>query len=220
MWSWHNRGCVWTRWPPRHRERTVVNFVMDAVAGARRTPGRHKTGGVPPKPPATILLSLWSSMFWDFGSLYRGVAASLALTVAAAAIRLELDAALSLRPAVVAAAIRVVPDVAAFLWPAVAVAANAAGATLRRHSVSAVAAQTSSIAGLHVSLGEARLWESEPAQSSDRAWGLVEWCDSFKAFAELRSCLNFAVDDTVYLRVEGLAMTVKAIATTASSYGY
>ena len=27
---------------------------MIAVAGARRTPGRLKTGGVPPKPPATI----------------------------------------------------------------------------------------------------------------------------------------------------------------------
>ena len=36
----------------------MVNFVMDAVAGARRTPGRHKTGGVTPKPPATFLLSL------------------------------------------------------------------------------------------------------------------------------------------------------------------
>ena len=43
---------------------------MDAVAGARWTPGRHKTGGVPPKPPATILLALWPSVFWDFGSLY------------------------------------------------------------------------------------------------------------------------------------------------------
>ena len=27
-----------------------------AVAGARRTPARHKTGGVPPKPPATNIL--------------------------------------------------------------------------------------------------------------------------------------------------------------------
>ena len=56
-------------------ERVVVYLVMDAVAGARGTPGRLKTGGVPPKPPATILLSLFpfhgSSMFWDFGSLYR-----------------------------------------------------------------------------------------------------------------------------------------------------
>ena len=39
-------------------ERTVVYVSMDAVAGARRTPGRHKTGGVPPKPPATPLLSV------------------------------------------------------------------------------------------------------------------------------------------------------------------
>ena len=52
-------------------ERAVVYFVMDAVAGARRTPGRHKTGGVPPKPPATLLLSLWPSAFWDFGSLHQ-----------------------------------------------------------------------------------------------------------------------------------------------------
>ena len=49
----------------------VVDFPMDAVAGARRTPGRLKTGGVPPKPPATIFLSLWPSVFWDFGSLFR-----------------------------------------------------------------------------------------------------------------------------------------------------
>ena len=41
-----------------HTERAVVDFLMDAVAGARRTPGRHKTGGVPPKPPATIPLSV------------------------------------------------------------------------------------------------------------------------------------------------------------------
>ena len=37
-------------------ERAVGYFVMDAVAGAR-TLWRHKTGGVPPKPPATFLLS-------------------------------------------------------------------------------------------------------------------------------------------------------------------
>ena len=37
----------------------------------RRTPGRLKTGGVPPKPPATIFLSLSPSVFWDFGSLFR-----------------------------------------------------------------------------------------------------------------------------------------------------
>ena len=32
----------------------VVNFPMNAVAGALWTPGRLKTGGVPPKTPATI----------------------------------------------------------------------------------------------------------------------------------------------------------------------
>ena len=52
-------------------ERAVVHFVMDAVAGARWTPGRHETGGVPPKSPATNLLSLWPSAFWDFGSLHQ-----------------------------------------------------------------------------------------------------------------------------------------------------
>ena len=36
----------------------VVDSLMDAVAGARRTPGRLETGGVPPKPPATFSLSL------------------------------------------------------------------------------------------------------------------------------------------------------------------
>ena len=50
-----------------HRE-MVVDSLMDAVAGARRTPGRLETGGVPSKPPATILLSV-PSVFWDFGSL-------------------------------------------------------------------------------------------------------------------------------------------------------
>ena len=49
----------------------VVDFPTDAVAGARRTPGRLKTGGVPPKPPATIFPSLCPSVFWDFGSLFR-----------------------------------------------------------------------------------------------------------------------------------------------------
>ena len=54
----------------------VVDSLMDAVAGARRT-GRLETGGVPPKPPATTLLSLWPSVFWDFGSVVpEGVAAS------------------------------------------------------------------------------------------------------------------------------------------------
>ena len=41
------------------------------VAGARRTPRRLKTGGVPPKPPATIFPSLCPSVFWNFGSLFR-----------------------------------------------------------------------------------------------------------------------------------------------------
>ena len=49
----------------------VVDFVMIAVAGARRTPGRLKTGGVPPKTPATIFFSLSPSVFWDFGSLHQ-----------------------------------------------------------------------------------------------------------------------------------------------------
>ena len=52
-------------------KRAVVYFVMDAVAGARRTPGRLKTGRVTPKPPATTHLSLLPSVFWDFGSFYQ-----------------------------------------------------------------------------------------------------------------------------------------------------
>ena len=59
----------------------VVDFVMNAVAGARRTPGRLKTGGVPPKTPATIFLSLLPSLFWDFGSLFRTFAASFSDTL-------------------------------------------------------------------------------------------------------------------------------------------
>ena len=43
-------------------ERTVVYVAMDAVAGARRTPGRLETGGVPQKPPATHLLSVPSNV--------------------------------------------------------------------------------------------------------------------------------------------------------------
>ena len=39
----------------------VVHSLMDAVAGARRAPGRPETGGVPSKPPATILPGLWVS---------------------------------------------------------------------------------------------------------------------------------------------------------------
>ena len=61
-----------------------VDFPMDAVAGARRTPGRLKTGGVPPKPPAAILLSLWPSVFWDFGSLFRTFRGHFLRAVAAA----------------------------------------------------------------------------------------------------------------------------------------
>ena len=53
-----------------HRE-MIVDFPMDAVAGTRRTLGRLKNGGVPLKPPATTLLSLWPSAFWDFGSLHQ-----------------------------------------------------------------------------------------------------------------------------------------------------
>ena len=49
----------------------VVDSLIDAVAGARRTPGRLETGGVPSKSPATTLLSLWPSVFWDFGSVYQ-----------------------------------------------------------------------------------------------------------------------------------------------------
>ena len=66
-----------------HRE-MIVDFPMDAVAGARRTPGRLKTGGVPPKSPVTILLSLWPSVFWDFGSLFRTFRGHFSRAVAAA----------------------------------------------------------------------------------------------------------------------------------------
>ena len=62
----------------------IVDFPMDAVAAARRTPGRLKTGGVPPKPPATIILSLWPSVFWDFGSLFRTLRRHFLRAVAAA----------------------------------------------------------------------------------------------------------------------------------------
>ena len=53
-----------------HRE-MVVHSLMDAVAGARRTPGRHETGGVPPKPAATTLLSLLPPVFWASVRCYR-----------------------------------------------------------------------------------------------------------------------------------------------------
>ena len=55
----------------------VVDFPMDAVAGARRTPERLKTGGVSPKPPATILLSLWPSVFLGLRIVVQDVAGSL-----------------------------------------------------------------------------------------------------------------------------------------------
>ena len=57
-----------------HRE-MIVDFTM---------PGRLKTGGVPPKPPATILLSLCPSVFWDFGSLFRTLRRYFLRAVAAA----------------------------------------------------------------------------------------------------------------------------------------
>ena len=57
-------------------ESTVVYFVMDNVAGARQTPGRHKTGGVAPKPPATILLSAALLCSGTSVRPTRGVAAS------------------------------------------------------------------------------------------------------------------------------------------------
>ena len=48
-----------------HRERAVGHFVMDAVAGARRTPGRHKTGGIPAShnPSLTVALSVLGLRF-------------------------------------------------------------------------------------------------------------------------------------------------------------
>ena len=52
-----------------HRE-MVVDFPKNAVAGARRSPGRLKTGGVPPKPPATILLSLSPSVVQDVAASF------------------------------------------------------------------------------------------------------------------------------------------------------
>ena len=58
-----------------HRE-MVVDFPTNVVAGARRTPGRLKTGGVPPKPPATIFISLWPSVFLGLRIVVQDVAAS------------------------------------------------------------------------------------------------------------------------------------------------
>ena len=68
-------------------ERAVVYFVTDAVAGARRTLGRHKTGGVPPKPPAaTLVLSVPFILLGLRFVLPKGVAASFWPAVAAAAL--------------------------------------------------------------------------------------------------------------------------------------
>ena len=54
----------------------VVDFVINTVAGARRTPGRLKTGGVPPKSPATIFISLSPSVFLGLQIVVQDVAAS------------------------------------------------------------------------------------------------------------------------------------------------
>ena len=118
---------------------------MDAVAGARQTPGRQKTGGAPPKPPHSF--SLFPSKFWDFHSLYRSVAASLKPSVAAAEKSLyDSDGfcPIGARCLLYVAAGQLLRQqqslsvtVAAFLGPTVAAAAN-----LWRHSVVAIAAQT------------------------------------------------------------------------------
>ena len=123
-------------------------FPMDAVAGARQTPGRLKTGGVPPKPPAAILLSLWTSVFWDFGSLFRTFRGHFLRAVAAAVSSSTIAAATS------ALCRGTSQQNIAFqmflqlqtLWRLVSrhVAAGVSPSpqTLRRHSMSAVAAQT------------------------------------------------------------------------------
>ena len=72
----------------------MVYFLTGAVAGSRRTPGRHKTGGVPPKPPATIFLSVTLGVLGLRFVLPQSVAASF-------------------WPAAAAAAISIIPDVAA-----------------------------------------------------------------------------------------------------------
>ena len=110
-------------------ERTVVYVAMDAVAGARRTSGRHKTGGVPPKPPATISLSLLPSVFWDFGSFYLK------------ALRLLRQRKYRCSDRFCPIGARCLLHVAASLVPTVAATANSAIPTLRRHSVSSVAGQ-------------------------------------------------------------------------------
>ena len=74
--------CIVVDWGA---ERVVVDSVMNAVAGARQTPVRPKTGGVP-KPPATILLSLFPSVLWDFDSLDERRCGALFLRVVVAAV--------------------------------------------------------------------------------------------------------------------------------------
>ena len=124
-----------------------VDFPMDAVAGARRTPERLKTGGVPPKPPATILLSLWPSVFWDFGSLFRtfrghslrAVAAAVFVHIAAATSALcrgtsQQNIAFQMFLQLQTLWRLLSRHVAADVYPS--------PQTLRRHSMSAVAAQT------------------------------------------------------------------------------
>ena len=102
-------------------ERAVVYFVTGAVPGARRTPVRNKTGGVPPKPPATIPLSVTFAVLGLRFVLPQGVAASF-------------------WPAAAAALIRIFPDVAASLWPAVAAAVVCDGEDVAASLVLAVAA--------------------------------------------------------------------------------
>ena len=63
-------------------ERIVVYAAMDAMAGARRTPGRWRRT----TKAASHTPSLYPPfVFWDFGSLYQGVAASFWPAVVAAA---------------------------------------------------------------------------------------------------------------------------------------
>ena len=68
-------------------ERVVGDFVMDAVAGARRIPGRLFTGGVPPKPPCSPRCS-GTSVRSTRGvalSFFRAVAAAVTIFHVAAA---------------------------------------------------------------------------------------------------------------------------------------
>ena len=94
--------------------------MMDAVAGARRTPERRKTEGAPKPPAATPLSVALSVLGLRFAQLKA-----------------------SFRSTVVAAALSVFGDV-----PVACCCGSVNLATLRRHIVSAVAAQSNSIAGL------------------------------------------------------------------------